>query len=286
MKPQLCVSILVLGLLSGVAWGQPAQPATAELVASVEAIKPGEAFHVGVRFRIEPKWHIYWKHAGQAGIPTEVTFELPEGFTVGEVLYPVPVKFVQPGDIIGYGYEKEVLLMAYVTPPEDLSIDQVPVKATARWLVCAETCIPGNAELSMSLPVSSESRPANTDLFAAWAPRIPAVVDGYGHLITDVKTEVRQDGRDAINTTTFTAFSPLKDVDFYPASDPGLRIEDIQVEQTGEKQFRLTYRISPLAGRKQWPPQLEGLVVYTGPVGRHGTMITFPTPALPAAGQD
>jgi len=290
VKLQLCVFMLVLGVMGAAASAQQSaaasSPVTAELVASVEAVKAGEPFMVAVRFNIQPKWHIYWKHGGQAGIPTEVKFELPEGFTVGEVAYPVPIKFVQPGDIIGYGYENEALLMAYVTPPEELSIREVPIKARAKWLVCAETCIPGRQDLSMTLPVTDESRPANAALFAEWTARVPAVIDGYGQLITNVKTEVRQDGRDAVNTTTFSAFATLSDVDFYPAGDPGLRIEDIKVEQTGEKEFRVTYTISPLAGFKQWARELEALVVYTGPAGRHGTMITFPTPEPPAEKQN
>ena len=106
-----------------------------------------------------------------------------------------------------------------------------------------------------------------------------------GHLISNVETEVQQAGRGATNLTTIDASSPLSKVDFYPGGDPGLRIEDVQVEQVGPQSIRLRYTVSPLAGRKQWPEQLEGLVVYTSEHGRSGTMITFPTPALPDESQ-
>lgn len=287
MKHRICLLALVVGLMAGAAAGQERHPAKAELLANVASIKPGEAFAVGVRFKLEPKWHVYWKHAGQAGIPTEIDFELPEGFEVGELQYPVPVRFVQPGDILGYGYENEVMLVATVTPPADLSADSVPIKATANWLVCDDICIPGEAKLSMTLPVAEEARPANRKLFATWVNRVPAETPGDGNLISNVKTEVRPDGRGAANVTTLALTAPIDGIDFYPAGDPGLRVENIKVQPVDEKQVKINYTITPLAGRKQWPAELEGLVVYTAPDGeRIGTMITFPTPAQPADSED
>ncbi len=286
MKQRIGLLGVIVCLMAGVAAGQEAQPARAELLANVQAIQPGKPFLLGVRIHMEPGWHVYWKHAGQAGIPTEITFELPEGFEVGEVQYPVPIKFVQPGDIIGYGYEGEVLFLTPVTPPAELEKEQVSIKASAEWLVCADICLPGNAELAITLPVSEEASPANTELFETWAERIPVSMNEEGSLITHVTTHSTQEGRNATNTTVFEMVSPLTEIDFYPAGDPGLRIENIQVQTPEDKQVRITYTISPLAGRKQWPAELEGLIVYTGPHGRQGTMITFPTPALPQPDQN
>ena len=51
----------------------------AELLADVAAVKPGEPFWVGLRQTIRPKWHTYWKNPGDSGLPTEITWKLPEG---------------------------------------------------------------------------------------------------------------------------------------------------------------------------------------------------------------
>jgi hypothetical protein len=47
----------------------------AELRADVSAVKPGEEFTLGVLLKIKPKWHIYWKYPGDAGLATAVTME-------------------------------------------------------------------------------------------------------------------------------------------------------------------------------------------------------------------
>jgi thiol:disulfide interchange protein DsbD len=44
-----------------------------------------------------------------AGIPTDIKWELPEGWRVGGIQWPIPLKLQEPGDIQIYGYHDEVL---------------------------------------------------------------------------------------------------------------------------------------------------------------------------------
>ena len=104
----------------------------------------GAPFKVGVLFRIAPEWHIYWKYPGDAGLATEVKFELPKGFVAGELRWPLPQSFLQPGDVTGYGYSDEVMLTAEVTPPKDLPVgEEFAIRAKASWLSCRDICRPG-----------------------------------------------------------------------------------------------------------------------------------------------
>lgn len=273
---------LVICLMAALAGGQARQPAKPELLANVDAVQPGESFLVGVYFKLEPKWHTYWKHAGQAGIPTEIKLNLPEGFRVGEISYPVPIKFNQPGDIIGYGYEDEVLFTAFITAPSKIELDEVPITASADWLVCADVCIPGEAKLTMTLPVRNEANPANTAVFEKWHNTAPIPVIGYAVDVVVVGTETMQEGRSATNVSTFRSIDALKDVDFYPIGDPALNVDDIDITRVDPNLIKVRYTVSPLTGRKQWPKKLQGLLVYTTAKGkRHGTMFEFPAPALP-----
>ncbi len=145
-----------------------------ESLAGVSSIKPGEPFQVGVRFKIEPEWHIYWINPGESGQATTVEWAFPEGFTVGPLQYPVPVNFPQPGDVKGYGYLDEVMLMATVTPPANVAAGtEVPFSVKASWLVCSDVCIPGKATLSGKLTVASSAKPANEAVFKNWNQRLP-----------------------------------------------------------------------------------------------------------------
>src|SRR5947209_7002995 len=89
----------------------------ATLLADVTAVVPGKPFTVGARLRMVPNWHTYWEFPGDAGIPTEIKWKLPDGWKAGQIQWPVPLRLVEPGDIQIYGYHDEVLLLQEITPP-------------------------------------------------------------------------------------------------------------------------------------------------------------------------
>lgn len=147
----------------------------AELLADTTAVQPGVPFRVAVRYSIAPEWHIYWTNPGDGGLPTTVTFDLPEGFEVSGPLYPTPLRFTQPGDIEGFGYENEVLLISTITPPATLESDTVAIKARSVWLVCRDVCLPGQAKMDLTLPVGKALRDHDSaEVFARWTRQLPA----------------------------------------------------------------------------------------------------------------
>ncbi|MGB0344628.1 MAG: protein-disulfide reductase DsbD domain-containing protein, partial [Coraliomargarita sp.] len=79
------------GLLQAVPY--KGQHATVELLADVSEIVPGETFHLGLRYELEPHWHVYWKNPGASGLPPEVEWTLPEGFEAGTMAFPAPERF-------------------------------------------------------------------------------------------------------------------------------------------------------------------------------------------------
>src|SRR5262245_44902562 len=78
----------------------------AELLADVAIVKQGEPFWVGLRQTIRPKWHTYWKNPGESGLPTEITWKLPDGAAAGPIVWPRPQLF-DVGGIINYGFKDE-----------------------------------------------------------------------------------------------------------------------------------------------------------------------------------
>src|SRR5689334_9267152 len=145
----------------------------ADALANVSAIVPGEPFPVGVRLRMEPHWHTYWKYPGDAGIPTDIKWQVPEGWRVGDIQWPIPLRLEEPGDILIYGYHDEILLIQQVTPPKNLTNASANLSAKVSWLVCEKICIPGDGTVNLSLPIAAASSPANTDLFARFQRQLP-----------------------------------------------------------------------------------------------------------------
>ena len=145
----------------------------ATLLADTSAIVPGKPFTVGLLLRMAPAWHTYWKFSGDAGLPTEIKWNLPPGWKIGEIQWPIPLKTLDPGDIQTYGYQDEILLLQEITPPATTDSSQVKLSAQADWLVCEKICIPGSANLALELPTSTTAEPKNTDLFARYRRLLP-----------------------------------------------------------------------------------------------------------------
>ncbi len=145
----------------------------ASLVANTSAVVAGKPFSVGLLMRMAPGWHTYWKFAGDAGLPTEIKWNLPSGWKVSEIQWPIPFKTNDPGDIQTYGYQDEVLLIQEITPPANIAASPVKLSAQADWLVCEKICIPGNATVELELPTASSADPKNTDLFARYRKLLP-----------------------------------------------------------------------------------------------------------------
>src|SRR5947207_12439611 len=145
----------------------------ASLLADTSAVVPGKRFTAGLLLRIAPGWHTYWKFSGDAGLPTEIKWKLPPGWKISQIEWPIPLKLKDPGDIVTYGYNDEVLLMQEITPPASLADSTVKLSAEANWLVCEKICIPGSANLALELPRSTSNEQTNTELFSRYQKLLP-----------------------------------------------------------------------------------------------------------------
>ena len=132
----------------------------AELVTDKSGAQPGKPALVGLKLRMEPQWHTYWKNPGDSGLPTKIQWLLPEGWKAGEIQWPYPNP-LPVGPLMNYGYEDEVVLLAELTPPESAAPGSLPIKARAEWLVCKDVCIPEKGELDRVLAVSPAEPSAN-----------------------------------------------------------------------------------------------------------------------------
>ncbi|MBS3962416.1 MAG: thiol:disulfide interchange protein, partial [Sandarakinorhabdus sp.] len=125
-----------------------------ELVSEVRDPAPGQRFAIGFVITPRPGWHSYWESPGDSGMPTRVTWSLPEGVTVGSLRYPVPETFIVAG-IMSHVYSAENVLLADVEVPPGHS-GTLPLRAKLDWLVCNDKiCVPESATLSLVLPIGS-----------------------------------------------------------------------------------------------------------------------------------
>lgn len=146
------------------------------LIAEGTALVPGRASTIGVSFDIAPGWNLYWRNPGDSGLPISIKIEAPEGVTVGEAQWPTPERHVLPGDLLDYVYMRRVTLLFPITvgPSLSRSAESVTIKASVKWLVCKEACVPGSREVEMTMPIATGSSPsADAELIAAARARLP-----------------------------------------------------------------------------------------------------------------
>jgi thiol:disulfide interchange protein len=149
----------------------------AQLVSEVSAIAPGQSFWVALQFDIRDGWHTYWRNPGDSGQATSLKWQLPPGFTAGDIVWTTPHRFEIP-PLVNYGYGGQALHLINIKAPADLKAG-VPVvlSAKASWLVCADVCIPQDADLQVKLPVTptaGAADPAAAALFAAARSELPS----------------------------------------------------------------------------------------------------------------
>src|SRR5690349_15982842 len=104
-----------------------------DLLLPVETARPGDTVTVGVRLKMDRKWHTYWKSAGDAGAATEIEWQLPAGVTAGDIQWPAPERLAAEG-LTTFVYHDEVVLLVPLKLDAKLANGPVPLKANVSWL--------------------------------------------------------------------------------------------------------------------------------------------------------
>src|SRR5690348_610530 len=148
-----------------------------QLVAEGPAPAGGEV-ELAIQMIPAPGWHGYWKNPGDAGLPMDVKWQLPPGFSAGPLRYPVPTRLEIAG-LMNYVYERDYAVLVRLKVPADAK-GVIPVRAEAHWLACTDKiCVPEQGELSLDLPVGSGT-PQRAQ-FDTWRQELPQPLGAVAH---------------------------------------------------------------------------------------------------------
>jgi len=249
---------------------------TAKLLAEPAAIVPGEPFTVGIKLSMKEHWHTYWRNPGDSGEPTQVTWKLPQGFAAGDLEWPAP-SLIRVGPAANFGYEGETILLARLTPPRNLAPGtSVDLAADVAYLVCEKICIPGEAKVSLSLPVSAPGAPPQANpVFDAARSRLPQPSPWRATFAADAKTitlslNARDLRSDAIRSATF-----------FPHDNTLIENPAPQVLRTGGQTTQLSIERSQIA--KSIPPRIDGVLLLEEDIGGKIAAHAFAIEATPSA---
>ncbi|MGM0422181.1 MAG: protein-disulfide reductase DsbD family protein [Pseudomonadota bacterium] len=156
---------------------QPAEKHVAVTMnADTDAVVPGQTFRIGFMQSIDPDWHTYWINPGDSGAETRIDWTLPDGFTAGDIQWPVPDR-IPYESLINFGYSDTAYFLIELTAPENLTASEVTISAEMDWLVCSDICIPEQGSYSLTLPIAGTANPANEFFFTEAEAQQPISVD-------------------------------------------------------------------------------------------------------------
>ncbi len=158
---------------------------------------PGTSINIGLKVSMDEGWHTYWKNPGDSGGPIELNWDLPIGFSVSDVQWPLPEKIEYP-PLMTYGYEDFVIYPMVLSIPENYSDNYFEM--TADILICADVCIPESGKISANLlDIESNS------LIYEWLESVPSIFLPTNASISENNLEIR-----------FTFEKEVKEIYFFP----------------------------------------------------------------------
>ena len=143
---------VITPMLLCAAWATPqsSKPEHAHISLIATPLDSSASQWIGLRFQLDPGWHIYWTNPGDSGEPPKVTWHLPSGFQAGDLQFPAPHRIPDHG-MTDYGYEGDALLLSKLTIPAGATSNKSEIAADIRYLVCREVCIPAKDHVSLNL---------------------------------------------------------------------------------------------------------------------------------------
>lgn len=164
---------------------------TVKLIADQDSVTPGSTFTLGVLFDPEPGWHIYWKNPGDSGLAPRFAWESSGGIAVASPMWPYPEK-IAVGPLVNYGYDKVMIPFpaTFSAPPPRATTTSVML--SLQYLVCKDECLPGEAQLELTLPISKTASPPGQHerLFAEAQKKVPTQLNRVSIAIEEQQDQI------------------------------------------------------------------------------------------------
>jgi len=158
---------------------------------------PGTSINIGLKVSMDKGWHTYWRNPGDSGGPIEIDWNLPKGFSISDIKWPLPEKIEYP-PLMTYGYEDFVIYPMVLSIPADYSDDYFEMNADI--LICADVCIPESGKISSNLlDIESDS------LIYEWLESVPSKSLPITTSLNDNNLEIK-----------FTFEREIKEIYFFP----------------------------------------------------------------------
>jgi thiol:disulfide interchange protein DsbD len=256
--------------------------AEATLLLERSAVTSDDPFLGALHLKLAAGWHVYWKNAGDSGLPPSAAWTNSPAVTVGEFRFPTP-EAIPLATLMNYGYETEVTLPFEIKIAANVkSGDQITIGAKFDYLICADICIPEGVTLSTTLPVAAA--PGTDDvasaLIAATLSAIPVPLAGHATVQRSGDTFKVA----AVDESLAQVVTSAKTLRFFPYGADVLNPAP-QVVRFGPEGVSVEVKASPFANPGEVP--VAGIIgIETADGVRRGWEVPATPGAIPAGVAD
>ncbi len=159
---------------------------TTEIIPETNGFVAGETTWFAIRQEVREGWHVFWTNPGDAGLPLDLNWALPQGFAAGDILHPVP-EFIPVGPLASFAHEGTPVFLIPVAAPENLVVGEtISIAIDATWQACEDICVPEDGHFEFTAPVidASQHRKTRPAIFDAARGALPAPFDAGATLAT------------------------------------------------------------------------------------------------------
>lgn len=215
---------------------------------------------VDLTFVIEPGWHLYWRNPGDSGQPPRVELTLPEGWSVGAPLFPVPNHLPEHEDILAF--EQSLRMLIPVQAPTTWGGGAIKVTGRAHWMTCKEHCVVERQELAVELSEQAGPMPLGY-------PEAPPA---------DLVSSLRLEGGNGVLTVDASALGGT--ARWFPDACPGVRFPSERMLPMPGGRIEIPVQIRP-GDAPDRRPVVRGMVVVS--TGEGTRAFDLAVPAEPSA---
>lgn len=141
------------------------------LIAASDTVGDTDTVQLGLQFRLEPGWKIYWRSPGDAGSPPVPDYTGSTNLGDTEMSWPAPQRFFEGGGLETVGYLDGTVFP--ITAKLDQPGEPVNIQAVVDYQACEKICVPFTATLNLDLPAGPGEPSVFTQLINRYHARVP-----------------------------------------------------------------------------------------------------------------
>lgn len=160
------VGLISLGIMQTHAEAQPMGEEHLSINATTDFsdMHAGESGLLAIDIVSEDGWHTYWPGVSDTGYGVSFQIEAPDSVELKDPIWPSPMRYLQPGDILDHTYEGTQTVLVPFAIKEKTPDSLIVFNIAANFLVCKDICLPGKSSTTTSVRVvDAKSERVETD---------------------------------------------------------------------------------------------------------------------------